>query len=403
MLKKLSPVLFILVCGAFVYGLSQLFVLRFRSGDIYPPYSSLRVDPLGTKAFYESLSELRETRHNFAPLAKLSAERGTTFFHLGTSPDGVSSEQEIKEAELLALGGVRLVFTFSPAWAERDETAPDKAKDGDRDKDAKQPGDDTGDEDRQTPKFLDMPKLASRWGLSVGHLDTPKTKKPLVAVSREAGFEPSISWHSLLCFEKIDKSLWRVIYRCENRPVIVERQFGSGSIVLCADSYFVSNEALRRERHPQLLAWLTGTGTRVIFDETHLGISENPGIATLARKYNLHALVGCLVLLAALFAWKNASSFVPPYEESDTAGDVVAGKDAAAGFVNLLRRSIPPGELLRVCFDEWRKSFAHRADDLKEKLARAEAVIASEEARPAKQRSPVKSYRAISEILAEKK
>lgn len=391
MLKKLTPVLFIVVCGAFIYGLSQLFVLRFRSGDVYPAYSSLRVDPLGAKAFYESLENLRDTRRNFAPLSRFTGGRGTTLFHIGIDPTGDSPEQEIKDVEMLALAGTRLVFTFAPVLK-----APGKQEKADEAKPEE-------DEPDQKPKTLGTNELANRWGLSLGYLDVPKSKRAFVAQTREPGLEPSISWHSLLCFEKLDKSLWRVIYRCENRPVIVERGFGSGSIVLCADSYFVSNEALRRERHPQLLAWLAGTGAQVVFDETHLGISENPGIAALARKYNLHALVGCLAVLAALFAWKNASSFVPPYEESDATGDVVAGKDSAAGFVNLLRRSIPASGLLRVCFDEWRKSFAHRADDLKEKLTRAEAVIAAEEALPARQRSAVKSYRAISEILAEKK
>ena len=37
----------------------------------------------------------------------------------------------------------------------------------------------------------------------------------------------------------------------------------------------------------------------------------------------------------------------------------MAGKDAAAGFVNLLRRNIPPRDVLTTCFAEWKKSFAH--------------------------------------------
>ena len=36
----------------------HLFQLRFEQGDIYPAYSSLRADPLGTKVFYESLETL---------------------------------------------------------------------------------------------------------------------------------------------------------------------------------------------------------------------------------------------------------------------------------------------------------------------------------------------------------
>ena len=41
----------------FIFGLFQLFVLVFKTGDIYPAYSSLRSDPLGTRALYESLKK----------------------------------------------------------------------------------------------------------------------------------------------------------------------------------------------------------------------------------------------------------------------------------------------------------------------------------------------------------
>ena len=53
MLKKsrtlvlLLPVLLVL----FGFGVLRLFRLRFETGDVYPPYSSLRSDPLGAKAF----------------------------------------------------------------------------------------------------------------------------------------------------------------------------------------------------------------------------------------------------------------------------------------------------------------------------------------------------------------
>ena len=43
---------------------------------------------------------------------------------------------------------------------------------------------------------------------------------------------------------------------CGTMPVVIERQYGNGSIVLVADSFLVSNEALRSERHPRLLARL---------------------------------------------------------------------------------------------------------------------------------------------------
>jgi hypothetical protein len=55
-------------------------------------------------------------------------------------------------------------------------------------------------------------------------------------------------------------SNWRVLYERGGYPVLIERVFGSGSIVLCSDSYFLSNEALRRERIPiYWRGWSVGT------------------------------------------------------------------------------------------------------------------------------------------------
>ena len=89
-----------------------------------------------------------------------------------------------------------------------------------------------------------------------------------------------ISWHTAVYFDDLDDS-WRVIYSAEGRPVIVERSYGNGSLVLLADTFFISNEALRSERYPELLAWTVGPNTRLIFDETHLDIRKQPGVLSL--------------------------------------------------------------------------------------------------------------------------
>ena len=60
--------------------------------------------------------------------------------------------------------------------------------------------------------------------------------------------------------------------------------------MLSSDSYFLSNEAIRKERHADLLAWLVGLNARVLFDETHLGVSESPGVAASALELALEGL-----------------------------------------------------------------------------------------------------------------
>src|SRR6185295_14129997 len=123
------------------------------------------------------------------------------------------------------------------------------------------------------------------------------------------------------------------------QPVLIERTMGHGSIVLFCDSFYFSNEALRDDRQPELLSWFIGAHRQVVFEETHLGTSENPGVAMLARKYHLEPLFGAVVILALLFVWKNGTSFMPPDDQARARdrGDTVEGRDSAGAFVNMLR------------------------------------------------------------------
>src|SRR6185312_11842200 len=84
-MKKLFPIVVLLGCvTALVFGIVELFQLRFESGDIYPKYSSLRADPLGTMAFYESLEKIPgiNVRRDFSVGNRLPEEQETVYLHL---------------------------------------------------------------------------------------------------------------------------------------------------------------------------------------------------------------------------------------------------------------------------------------------------------------------------------
>ena len=87
MLRKplLCLLLALLLGGGFAYGLARLFILRYEVGDVYPPYSSLRADPLGTKALDDALDELPdvEVRRNFKPLPRLRPDGPVTLVYTG--------------------------------------------------------------------------------------------------------------------------------------------------------------------------------------------------------------------------------------------------------------------------------------------------------------------------------
>ena len=93
---------------------------------------------------------------------------------------------------------------------------------------------------------------------------------------------------------------------------------------------------------------------------------------------------------------------MPPYEERmGRDGKLITGKDSAAGFINLLRRSISESDLLGICLEEWKKSGGRREKNWVGKLDRIEAVVNLEKPLPIKERNPVRRYKEICQILAE--
>src|SRR5689334_19223597 len=101
-MKKYFPLLLLLACIAFfAYGIVELFELRFEAGDVYPAYSSLRADPLGTMALYESLGKVpgMSVRRDFSASNRLPEEPGTAYLHLAADtgewewlPDDLAKE-----------------------------------------------------------------------------------------------------------------------------------------------------------------------------------------------------------------------------------------------------------------------------------------------------------------------
>lgn len=407
-MRKVLPVLLAVACvAAFAMGLSELFLLRFEAGDVYPPYSSLRADPLGTMALYESLQQLPgvTVRRDFSDANKLPEARDTTYLHLGAEE---SEWQELpaemfNEIESFARGGGRLAVSLAPVTRPPYFFVPVPAT-------TNAAGTNAPSRKRASVRRIlnednievRRVSLEKRWGLGIAYEkleagDDGIYQPALVTNVSNRPLPDTLEWHSALVFTNLDKS-WRTIYARGTNAVVVERQFGRGTVVMATDSYFLSNEAMWRERQPELLAWFVGPVAHVVFDEAHLGVVESSGVAVLMRKYRLHGFLGALVLLAGLFIWRNSFSLVPPAPE-ESKKDFVPGKDAAGGFVNLLRRNIPPAKILEVCFEEWIKSIGHGGGHTISGVDRASGLMEAENARSQRARDPVKAYHDISHVL----
>ncbi len=355
--NTIRTVLLALLLIAFLFGVGHLFVLRFQTGDVYPAYSSLRSDPLGTRVFYESLENLGDIdlHRNYRFLHSFKPKPDTTLFYLGTSADNYDKvPQELIEVfDRLAESGGRLVLSFLPLNQKHEEKAKlKKTPESQKAKNVECP---------QESKKNGLISLKNHWGIGFEFNQNLPVKDgnylALDAVSNRHNLPAVISWHSNLYFDLLDKS-WQVLYSSEGRAVMIERPFGKGSLVLCADSFFISNEALRSERQPQLLVHLLGRHSNIIFDEAHFGIFKQPSVAALLRHYRFHWVFLVLAVMALLFVWKNVVYFVPPRKDDIPSGaDVVSDKDYTQGLISMLRRNIPRAEILQVCGQEWERTF----------------------------------------------
>jgi hypothetical protein len=391
---------------AFAAGIVALFQLRFNAGDIYPPYSSLRADPLGAKAFcagLQSIPNLSVDRF-YRASSKLGGGKDTALFILGLDSANLwdMPGEDDKALQAFLYSGGRVVVCLFPTGMRENSTeekTPARAKP----KKTRAMRNDTNNVEEldKTISFFDKYGVRENIDrLFIPDADASQARLTKTPAASAADLPESISWHSADYFSDLDAG-WRTVYERGKRAVIIERSFGPGTFVLAADSYFVSNEALRKERHPALLAWLAGGSHKILFDETHLGVEENPGVAVLMRRYHLTAFLLGLLLVAALFVWQNISSLIPPYadEPKENRGVLVRGKETSAGFASLLRRNIPPAKILSVCFTEWKNACA-REPRAAARLAEVEKIMQAEESGGT--RHPVETWQNIQRILTER-
>ena len=432
-----------------IAGLVHLFLLRFQAGDIYPPYSSLRADPLGAKAFYESLTRCPNlsVSRNHQDLTSLDLSSDTTLLFLGDTVSFEPNDDYIPGAivgwlEGFVRRGGRLVITLQPrTWAPPDPSddavEPEdeeeksevgslprvargqKSEDGGQDLEVESqdegsatnqvPEKDAGKPPRKRHREFVLKEdgfegnmALTNW-LGTAFALMPPSGSASATLGAEPDFSdlpPSLSCHTFLCFSNAAPA-WKAVYRRNGNPVMMERRVGKGSFVLSTMSFFSSNEALRDERRPELLAWLIGRNRHVIFDETHHGIFESRGMTWLMRKYRLSWLGIGLLVLAGLFIWQNGTSLVPA-ETARAAPDVARGKGSTSGLVNILRRHVATDTVLELCVKEWKRTLGRAGPELEQKIREVDAILERDRSAPIARRDPARTYNDISTMLKRK-
>ena len=380
--SKLLILTFCLLLVLAAASLYQLFALRFEAGDIFPAGSSLRSDPQGSMALYQALERTGRVKlqRNYRSLAHQKVTASTILL-LGNSHHELvtADKKEIAELDQLVAAGNRVVVAFNPVT-----TAPESAA-------AAKPV------DPKTPKVAKAPDTA--WRVSTGYLPVAEgapDKELVKATLLEPGLAlpAEIRLLSRLTLQPPPTG-WRTVYAVDGKAVLLERSVGSGSLVLVSDSSLFSNEALKMDRQAALLVWLMGEKTRIVFDEYHLGVSEQGGIMALARRFGLLPLIGAMLLLAGLYIWQQSIPLISAAGPGSNDQAVGVTHDSFSGLVNLLQRNIPANQLLKVCCQEWQKSFKRELEQdagLRKELH--DAMTAQDD--------PVARYQRIARLRAER-
>jgi hypothetical protein len=328
----------LLVATAGVAAIVLLFEWRFSSGDVYPRYSSLRSDPVGVKALYESLEGLPglTVARSFVPFERWRGT-GATVFYFGVplwelSPDKAELAKQLERA---AERGNYVVVSLAPFRRDPEDKTPLAVK---------------------------------SWGL------------PLEQAPSEDGDGP-------LWFPQAKN--WAVVHSDRGKPVVVERQFGKGALALAASTYPFLNQALGENRQTALLIRLIGPRGKVVFEESHLGVVESGSVAALIRRHGLGGLAIGFLMLAVLVIWKGSAAFPPAWEPETASNGAVAGRDSLSGFASLLRRNVAPRKLMELGWSEWKRM---RGRGLTPEDAAAVESIVSAEADPLRAYARSRSY-----------
>ena len=285
-----------LLAAGFAYGALRLFGIQFAIGEVYPEYSSLRSDPLGSKLLFDSLAGLPQLRveRNYLPPEYLPAS-GAAILFLGSSL--TASSVNFKDLERVASHGNRIVMALRLT---------------------------------KTPQPAEIKGLQDAWHIRID-------EDPLKGRSHRFFFG--------------DAPGWSVVDRAGSKLLALEKDIGKGSIAIFAESSDFDNEStIAGDRMAQVSAAI-GPFSTIVFDEQHLGIAEAGSVVDLARRFRLGGLMLGMALVAALFLWKNAAGFPPP---ARTPSDgMLAGRTSQAGLVTLLRRHVPARDLAAACWQEW--------------------------------------------------
>lgn len=317
---------------AFFVGIWAAMDVGFDRGSVYAPFSTLRADALGARAYYESLALLPglNVRRNLQPIDQIPS-RPLTLMLLGARTFSELDNSFAAAIDRLTASGARVVVAFAPRWPNYRKANVNEIS-----------------------EESDEKKSTSGWSTRAGvHAEIAETPKYV--------YQTGVPRETAMTLIPVATE-WSVKRTLNGKPVVIERPWKKGSVVIITDSWPLSNDALFTKRNSAELAWIAGSNREIVFDESQLGTVEGGSIVGLIRRYNLHGLVFAAIALAILFFWSRSLWFMPQPELNSR--EVSRGRASEEGMLALLERSVPTKRLLDVCVQEHNSRHAASAIEL---------------------------------------
>ena len=399
MTKRIQSWLLLLVAVVFLLvGLGWLMRLRFESGEVYPRQSSLRVDPLGSKVLFESLDSLPEVEvlRNFEPLEqRKELPDEAVLMVLNTWGWQMHEWAGISLVKSFVEEGGRLIVGLNPEHVAFEHISNEDTEEDLSEDEPDQPH--TREPEGEESDF---------WGaLTLIHGEHEGGTAYLRDEAASSGLPGSVPWQEGGALENLGEK-WTPIYEVEGEVVVVEGQLGAGSIVVLCDDYLFSNEAMLKHRFPQFLVWVLAGRKTVVFDETHLGVAERTGIATLLWRYRLDGFFIGLAVFMILLVWRGSSPLLPARRNEAPKNLVLTDHSSDAGLADLVRRSVSTDQLPLEAFRIWKKTFIRNPVDEQfyaGELKEAEEVLREYESLHSVKRHPLQTHLHIQSIINRKK
>jgi len=422
--KTFSVIALITVIAAFLASTTWLINLRFESGDSYPVGSSLRADPLGAKALFESYDALSGVHsiRNFEPfgqMKRLPEDGLLVLLNMNAySMYSISHYEAVEEfvsngsGVLVALNPSRVGYKYLDDEGEFIDEADKESADGDESV-IEDPDEDGvfADKDKERSNEDAFTRRATEkeerfWGeISLTHGEHEGGDAQATELAVAAGLPATLPWREGGILTELGDH-WQPLYQIEDEVVMAQQLSAGGRIVVMTDDYLFSNEALLMHRYSKLLAWVIGDHQFVIFDETHLGVMESTGVAILMRRYRLEGFFLGFAVLMSLIVWRGMSPLLPSRMGRAKTNIILAEHSIEAGLSDLVQRSVPVSELPSEAFRQWKLSFlrndADRAYYSKE-VEEVETILSEYTQLSPRKRKPAETHSKIQSIMNRKK